>query len=172
MAEREIVKKVDNAILYSDGCIRLDNVRASFPHLDKPYAKADPKTGVTPEKKFGLVGMLDKKTHVKAKDLCVEVINKLMKDADIKSIASDKKFIRNGNDMGREEYEGYFIASAREARRPTVRNRKGEVMTEAEILSTIYAGFVCFVLPPGSWSVSTSLVGPHGRTFSEGRVPV
>ncbi len=27
-------------------------------------------------------------------------------------------------------------------------------------------------LPFGSWSVSTTLVGPHGQTFSEGRVPV
>lgn len=140
MAEREIVKKVDNAILYSDGCIRIDNVRASFPHLDKPYSKADPKTGVKPEAKFGLTGMLDKKTHVAAKNLCVEVINKIMAENDCKAIAAANKFIRNGNDSGREEYLGYWTVSARESRRPTVRNRKGEVMTEQEILNTIYAG--------------------------------
>lgn len=141
MATREIVTKVSNAVLYSDGTIRIDNVRASYPHLDKPYAKAD-KDGKTPEAKFGIVGMLDKKTHTAAKDLIIKVIKEIEQKEDTK-VARDKKFIRDGDDSDKKEYEGYWTVSAREARRPSVRNRKGDPMSEREIVDTIYAG--CYV---------------------------
>ncbi len=138
MATREIVQKVTNAVEYSDGTIRIDNVRASFPHLDKPYAKAD-KDGKMPEPKFGIVAMLDKKTHVAAKDLILKVIADMERREDTK-VAKDKKFLRNGDDSDKVEYEGYWTVSARETKRPSVRNRQAEPMSEKEIADTIYAG--------------------------------
>ena len=135
---REIITKVSNAVLYSDGTIRIDNVRASYPHLDKPYAKAD-KDGKMSDPKFGIVAMLDKKTHVAAKDLILKVLGDIEKKEDTK-VAKDKKFIRNGDDSDKLEYEGYWTVSAREARRPSVRNRQAEPMSEKEIADTIYAG--------------------------------
>ena len=36
--ERTIVKKVKNAVLYSDGTLRVTDIRISYPHLDKKRA--------------------------------------------------------------------------------------------------------------------------------------
>lgn len=138
MAKREIVQKVANAVLYSDGMIRIDNVRCSFPHLDKPWAKEE---GDTP--RFSIVAMLPKDTHSAAKDLCVKRINELMKENRVEKLGSDKKFIRNGDDSGRDEYEGHWTVSAAENRRPSVRGRDNEVLTPDEILDTVYGG--CYV---------------------------
>ena len=136
---REIVKKVQNGILYSDGSIRIDNVRASYPHLDKMYQAPPDKDGKQSEPKFSIVGMLDKKTHVAVKDLIVEVMNGIQKKEDTK-VARDKKFIKDGDDSDKAEYEGYWTISARESRRPSVRHRSGEPMSEKEIQDIIYAG--------------------------------
>ena len=136
---REIVKKVQNGILYSDGSIRVDNVRASYPHLDKAYTAPPDKDGKQAEPKFSIVGMLDKKTHVAVKDLIVEVMNGIQKQQDTK-VAKDKKFIKDGDDGDKTEYEGYWTISARESRRPSVRHRSGEPMSEKEIQDIIYAG--------------------------------
>lgn len=138
-ATREIVKKVQNGILYSDGSIRVDNVRASYPHLDKAYTAPPDKDGKQGEPKFSIVGMLDKKTHVAVKDLIVEVMNGIQKKEDTK-VAKDKKFIKDGDDGDKVEYEGYWTISARESRRPSVRHRSGEPMSEKEIQDIIYAG--------------------------------
>lgn len=139
MATREIVTKVTNAVLYSDGTIRIDNVRASYPHLDKPYQAPPDKNGKQSEPKFSIVGMLDKKTHVAAKDLIVQVMNDIQKKEDTK-VAKDKKFIKDGDDGDKPEYEGYWTVSARESRRPSVRHRNGEPMSEKETQDIIYAG--------------------------------
>lgn len=156
---REIVTRVKNAILYSDGTIRLDNVRASYPHLTTPFMddKDKAKKGIKDRNsysnkddyisaliaagaKYGIVGMLDKSTHVEAKDLCVKVINEIIAKADEK-VAKDRKFIQNGDDTAKTEYEGYWTVSSREARKPTVRNRRGEVVSsDREIENMIYAG--------------------------------
>lgn len=139
MATREIVTKVSNAVLYSDGTIRIDNVRASYPHLDKAYAAPPDKDGKQSAAKFSIVGMLDKKTHVAAKDLCIKVINDIQKEKDTK-VAKDKRFIKDGDDGDKAEYEGYWTVSAREDRRPSVRHRDTTPMTEKEIQDIIYAG--------------------------------
>jgi len=139
MATREIVTKVSNAVLYSDGTVRIDNVRASYPHLDKAYQAPPDKDGKQAEPKFSIVGMLDKKTHVAAKDLIVQVMNDIQKKEDTK-VAKDKKFIKDGDDGDKSEYEGYYTVSARESRRPRVRHRNGEPMSEKEIQDIIYAG--------------------------------
>lgn len=140
MAERKVVKKVKNAVLYSDGCIKIENIRVSYPHLDKPYAgnqNGDDNNQAEP--KYGLVALLPKDTHVEAKDLCLEVIKQIQEDNDIK-IAKDKKFIRDGDDSDKVENEGCYTISAREARRPSVRNKNAVPMTEREIQDNIYGG--------------------------------
>jgi len=141
MAERKVVKKVKNAVLYSDGCIKIENIRVSYPHLDKPYAgnQNGNDDNNQAEPKYGLVALLPKSTHVEAKDLCLEVIKGIQDDNDIK-IAKDKKFIRDGDDSDKVENEGCYTISAREARRPSVRNKNAVPMTEREIQDKIYGG--------------------------------
>ncbi|UYM64362.1 DUF2815 family protein [Pseudomonas aeruginosa] len=132
---REIVKKVKNAVLYSDGCIRIDNVRASYPHLDKAWAKNE-----SDRPKFSITGLAPKETHEEAKKLLVEEINKLLTSSKIGKLASEHKFVRNGDDSGKEEAEGHWIIKASENpdRRPSCRTPRGTVMTPDEIAEKIY----------------------------------
>lgn len=138
MATREIVQKVSNAVEYSDGTIRIDNVRLSYPHLDKPYSGQNDK-GEQGVAKYGLVGMLPKATHTAAKDLVKKVIQDLLKKNDAK-VGVNKWFLQNGDDSGKADYEGHFTVSARESRRPSVRNRDGSAMSDKEVADTIYGG--------------------------------
>lgn len=138
MAQREIVKKVTNAVQYSDGTIRLDNVRLSYPHLDKPYAGKNDK-GESTVAKYGVVAMLPKATHTAAKDLVKAAIQELLKQNDAK-VGINKWCLQNGDDSGKDDYEGYFTVSTRESRRPSVRDRKGTQMSEKEVEDTFYGG--------------------------------
>lgn len=145
MAERTVVTKVSNAVLYSDGTIRIDNVRASYPHLDKPYESE----GDDGQKKssYSITGMLPKSSHTAAKDLIKKVIQDLMTKNDTK-VPVDKWLLSDGDkladeDDGKELYRGHFLVKAAEKRRPSVRKKNGEPMTEREIEDAIYGG--CWV---------------------------
>lgn len=149
MAKLTEVKRVKNAVLLTDGendFIRLDNVRISFPAVGTPEDETDddgaPRLDSKgrQKKRYKLSAMLPKETHVEAKNLCVEVINKLLKKNDAK-VAPDKRFISNGDDSEREEYQGHWIVNAGESRRPSVRDRRGElVMDVVAADNLIYAG--------------------------------
>lgn len=135
--ERTVVKKVQDATLFSDGTIRLDNVRLSFPHIGEPQENEN--DDGKKQLKFGVVAMLPKKTHSAAKDLVKSVILKIIEDEETK-VAVDKWFLTNGDDKEQEEYAGHFIISANETKRPTARKRNGEVMTPEEAEETFYGG--------------------------------
>lgn len=114
------VRKVANAALLEKGdqlFIRVSNVRLSYPHLDKPFKKEDDK-GVA---KYGVVGLLPKDTHKAAKKLIEEVIADVLKENKVKALAADKKFLRDGDEGDKEEHEGCWTLSAREERRPTLK---------------------------------------------------
>lgn len=134
---REIKKKVKNAILYTDGTIRISGVRFSYPHLKKPY-KGDGDAG---EAKFGVVGLMPKKTHRAAKDLVKERIEELLKENKVKSLASDKKFLRDGDQSGKAEHEGHYTVSARESRRPPLRNRDNSVVEPEDADEVFQPGY-------------------------------
>lgn len=137
MANREIVKRVPNAVLYSDGTVRVDNVRFSYPHLDEPYKGED---GDKP--RYSLVGLLPKRTHKAAKDLLKEEINKVLKANNKgKPIAADRWFLRDGDQAGKEGYEGMFSINTAEAkRRPTCKGRDGSTLERDEVASVLYGG--------------------------------
>ncbi len=173
--KRTIVKKVANAILYSDDTIRIDNVRASYPHLFKPYSGQD---GGTP--KFSITGLGDKKTHGEAKNLCVEIINRLLKDKKIERLAADKKFVKDGDLAGKSGYDSCWTFSSSETNAPRVRNRD-KTPIPAEKADTIYGGcYVNILLRP--WvqdnqfgkRVNAGLLAVQfhsdGEAFGEGRI--
>lgn len=143
---RVIVKQVKNATLYDDGCIRLDNVIASYPHLDKPWKK-----NANDKEKYSLTGLAPKETHDDAKKLMVEVINSLLAGAKMGKIGAEHKFCRNGDTEDgplKPETEGMWIIKASENpdRPPKVRDERTKVMTPAEILKRVYAGCVVNML--------------------------
>lgn len=170
MAQREVVTKVSNAVLYSDGTIRIDNVRASYPHLDKAFAGKNDK-GEDTAAKFGIVGMLPKKTHTAAKELIKKVIQDIMKENDTK-VSTDKWFLRDGDNHEQETYDDHWIVSARESRRPSVRDRKGTPLSEKEVADTIYGGcYVNILLRP--WYQDGVKVGKgYGKRINAGLVAV
>jgi hypothetical protein len=134
---REVKKKVKNAILYTDGSIRISGVRFSYPHLRKPY-KGDDDKG---EAKFGVVALLPKATHRAAKDLIKERIEELLKENKVKALPSDKKFLRDGDQSGKAEHEGMYTVSARESRRPPLRNRDNSVVEPEDADEVFQPGY-------------------------------
>lgn len=138
MAQREVLKKVKNAILYDDGRIRIDNVRFSYPHLAKPYSGEDGS-----EPKYGIVGIMPKETHAAAKELIDEHNESLLKDAKIKGLPSDKKYCRDGDDSGKEEYADAWTVSAREAanRPPSLRNASKQKVEREDADAVFQPGY-------------------------------
>lgn len=134
---REVAKKVKNAILYADGTIRLSGVRFSYPHLDKPYKGKDDKG----EAKYGLTAMLPKKTHKAARELVQERIDQLLKENKVAKLAKDKIFLRDGDDSSREEYEDHWTISARETRRPPLRDRQNNVVEPEDAREVFQPGY-------------------------------
>lgn len=140
MAERTLVKKVKNGALYSDGTVRIDNVRFSHPHIDKAWGGKDD-DGKEQAKKFSVVGLAPKTTHGEVQKLLVQVINDILKENKLERLSSDKKFVRDGDQAGKPECDGMWTISAREDRRPAVRDADGAKMRdETEIREKFYGG--------------------------------
>jgi hypothetical protein len=136
MASLEVKKKVKNAVLYTNGMIRIDNVRGSYVHLDKPYAgRADDGSDATP--KFSIIGILPKETHEEAKKLIVEEMTRILDEKKSK-VAKDKKFIRDGDDQEKDEYEGAWTVSAREERKPKCRDRAGNLVEDRDEIADMF----------------------------------
>lgn len=133
---RKAVKKVKNAVLYDDGLIRISNVRFSYPHLRKPYKGKDDKG----EAKFGIVALLPKDTHKAAKKLIEERIDEVMKENKVKALAADKKFLRDGDEQDKDGYEGTWTVSARETRRPALRDEDKEIVDPENADEVFYGG--------------------------------
>ncbi len=142
---REVKKKVKVkgpkgqpgwCVLYTDGMIRVDWVRLSYPHLAKAY-KGDDGDGAAA---FGVVGLLQKKNR-EAKDLIKSRIEELMKENKVKALPSDKKFLRDGDQSGKTECEGMFTISTRETRRPPLRNRDNSVVEPEDAADIFRPGY-------------------------------
>lgn len=177
---RKVVEKVKNAVLYDDGLIKIMNVRFSYPHLRKPYAGKKGK-GDQGEPKFGIVAMLDKKTHKEAKRLIDDRIDEILKEAKVKALAADKKFIRDGDEHENADYEGHWIVSARESRRPSLRDEDKEIVDPENADEVFYGGCYGSVLIRPWWQnndfgkrVNAGLTAVRksrdGEAFGEGRI--
>lgn len=137
---RKVEEKVKNAVLYDDGLIKLMNVRFSYPHLRKPFGgkKRGKDDGGDP--KYGIIAMLDKKTHKEAKRLIEDRIAELLKEAKVKALPADKKFLRDGDEHENADYEGNWIVSARETRRPSLRDEEREIVDPEDADEVFYGG--------------------------------
>lgn len=134
---REVVKKVKvkgpkgqpgYAILYGDGTILIEWVRLSHPHIAFPWKKEGDKG----KKKYSVTAMLGKKTHAAAIELVQEAIDDILKTNKVKKLKAEKLFMRDGDESEAEEYEGFMTISAREERRPPMRNKAGKPIEPGE----------------------------------------
>lgn len=155
MAERTVVKVAKNAAgqpvakLWSDGTINVLDVRISYPHLDKPWAKNDRDTPA-----YAGVFILPTETHQAAIDLLLEVAKDWFKEKNKgKELPDDKLFIRDGKPTKKPEYAGAWTVNARETdQKPTILHPdKSEMETPAEIKAEIKAGFYTDVLIDPWW---------------------
>jgi hypothetical protein len=165
MAERSVVKQVKNGVLYSDGTIRIDNVRLSFPHIGTPQEQKNDAGDL--EKSYGLVAMLPKETHVEIKNLIKQVILDIAKENEAK-VPTDKWFLADGDEKERTEYEGMYIVSASDKRnRPSARDRKGGSLSPDEADNLFYGGCWANVLIR-PWYFSGK--AKNGKTYPK-RIP-
>lgn len=181
MAKMEVAKKVKNAVLYKNGLIRIDNVRGSYVHVDKPY-KGKTDSGQEAVAKFSIVGILPKSTHEEAKDLIIERIKELLAENKNAKVAKDKRFIRDGDDADKEEYEGAFTVNAREENKPKCRDRAGELVEDIVEIRQMFQSGYWFNILIRPWfqdndygkRVNAGLVGVQfvkkDKTFGEGSI--
>lgn len=146
-----VVRKVANAALLSNGLIRVSNVRLSYPHLDKPYKKEDDK-GVA---KYGVVALLPKDTHAAARKLIQSVIEDVLKENKVKALAADKKFLRDGDESDKDEHQGHWTISAREERRPILKEMDSDgdltLVEPEDAKETFYGGCWASILIRPWW---------------------
>lgn len=169
--------------LYDDGTILCIDVRFSYPHIGEPYAGTNDK-GEPGTPKYGVVGMLPKDTHAPLKDLIVEEMTKILREQKIefKNFPAEKKFMRNGDQSGKEAYVGHWIVSTREERQPAIRNGKLERLRDKkEIADLFYGGAWGAILIRPWWQsnkygkrVNAGLSAiqfiRHDDAFGEGRI--
>lgn len=116
--------------------IKLSNVRLSFPSL---FRKA---TFEGNETKYEATFMLHKEEHA---DVIAEIKKQI--EAGIKEnlkgakVPADKIALKDGDESGRDEYEGYYTLKAANNKRPKVINRDKTPLTEDD--EVIYSG--CYV---------------------------
>jgi hypothetical protein len=184
METRKVVKEVPHARLYSDGTIFVGPVRASYPHWAMPYSGNDDSS--TP--RFSVVGLMPKtKEYFAAKDLIRDRIRDILREQNKgKDLPADKKFIRDGDQSGRDEYEGMYSIHAAETKRPQARdnrkvNGKPARLDPKEDADRIYAGcWVNLLLRPwfqnnkfgrrvNAGFVAVQFVGDD-EPFGEGRI--
>jgi hypothetical protein len=135
-----VKKRGKNFVLYENGMIRVDNVRFSYPHVDKPWKKE----GDQGEAKYSITGMMPKGTHEEAKTAIAAVMKAVLAEAKI-SVPADKKFLRDGDANASDDddenvengYAGHWFVNARESNRPSLRDKAGKKLDPVEDLDTI-----------------------------------
>ena len=117
----EIVERVRNAVLFSDGRIRLENVLTAYARVQAPRAstlKND--DGSTPQPKFSSTLLLPKRTHIEAKDLVKRQILRVLQEKNGGAqIAMANWCLQNGDHAAQPWKKGFFtINAANNADRP------------------------------------------------------
>lgn len=139
MATMEVKKRGKNFVIYTNGMIRIDNVRGSYVHADRPYkGKSKRDDGSESAAKYSMVGILNKETHGDAHAALIEFIRGVLKDNKDAKVGKKDWFIRDGDDSGKDEYEGAWTLSASEARKPKCRDRNGELVDDLETIQEMF----------------------------------
>jgi hypothetical protein len=149
MAEKAtVVGGTKTCILYSDGTIKIKDVRLSYPHVFKKYAPPrKPSDTKEPVPAFSTQGLLHKETREEDIKVLRNFARKMLK-TELKNkeaeLPDEKLFIRKA-DQTKPESMGHWVVSARESTRPTVVGKDGRTpLTEDD--GVIYAGCHAHIL--------------------------
>lgn len=152
MAERKVVKKVKNGVLYSDGCIRVDMGRCSYPHIGTPVENE--RDNGTKVKSFGTDLLCPKKSHTEIAELIEAEIEKLLKGADAKVVRKNW-FLKDGDELAdeaeqngedREILRGHWVIRTSDTRRPNARDKDAHTLTPEEADDQFYGGMWANIL--------------------------
>lgn len=116
--------------------IKMQAVRLSFPSLFNTAKFGGEDTG-----KYEATFVLDKVEHAEVIVGIKAQIERLMKEELKSKVPSDKLCLKDGDDMGRPEFEGKYTIKTSTKKRPLVINRDKSPITESD--NVIYAG--CYV---------------------------
>jgi hypothetical protein len=116
--------------------IKMQGVRLSFPSLFNTSKFGGADTG-----KYEATFILDKKTHKAVIADIIKVIDALSKEELKSKVPSDKLCLKDGDEMGRDEYQGMYTLKASTKKRPLVIGRDQSPITESD--NAVYAG--CYV---------------------------
>lgn len=114
--------------------IKLTNVRLSFPSIFK-RSEFDGKQG-----KFEATFLLNKETQADQIKMLEDAIEKALVESKIK-VASDKRCLKDGDEIEYDGYAGHMSFKASTNRRPTVIDRDKAPLVEDD--NKLYAG--CYV---------------------------
>ena len=132
MAQLKQIKAGKNFKVFTDGAAKLiliENVRLSFTAVG--HMKEDEGDDGSVKKAYKATPMLTKTDHVEAKNAFVEIMNELMTTNEVK-IPPEYRCIKNGDDSEREEYQGHWVISSSETRRPPARDARGVLFLDPE----------------------------------------
>jgi len=107
--------------------IMLKNVRLSFPSLFQTEKFGQEDTG-----KYAASFILDKGKHAKTIERLQEKVKEGFKELKVKSLPVERICLKDGDDSGREEYEGSFVIKATTKKRPTVIDRDRTPLAEED----------------------------------------
>jgi hypothetical protein len=116
--------------------IKIASARLSFPSLFTMAAFGGESTG-----KYEATFILDKSEHAEVISEIKKAVNALMTDELKGKIGADKICLKDGDEMGRPEYEGKMTIKASTKKRPMIIDRDKSPIAEAD--NKIYAG--CYV---------------------------
>lgn len=128
---------MSNIVFREDGTILIKNVRGSYLHLFEPW-------GMEGDKKKSYSGkfLLDKTTHGAEIKALGQHIVKMCVDTFKTKLATDKLFLRDGDESGKPEQEGNWVVSASDSKtRPNVIDRDKSPIVESD--DKVYSG--CYV---------------------------
>lgn len=130
-----------NFILYRVGeeeSILINNVRVSHPHLGaQKENEGDNGTSLS----WNGVAMLNKKTHVEAKEAYMGICKRIMDKNKVK-IPSEYLAIKNGDEKEDENYHGHWVVSFSDKgkRRPPIRDKNAQIITDAKEIDEMFYG--------------------------------
>lgn len=116
--------------------IKIQAARLSFPSLFNTAKFGGEDTG-----KYEATFVLDKVEHADTIASIKAQIERLMKEELKGKVPSDKLCLKDGDEMGRPEFEGKYTIKASTKKRPLVINRDKSAISESD--NIIYAG--CYV---------------------------
>lgn len=140
------VRELPKIVFYNDGGIYFRHVRASYPHLDKPWSMSEKS-----EKKYQIMGLIPKTPEYDESVAALnEYIDNFLAERRLQPLPQSRKFLRHGEETGKPEMMGHWTLSAAERKEPRLigrhidpRTGSFEVIPPSEADKVFYGG--CWV---------------------------